>query len=62
MHTYSKQSLIDWQVLYNGQSFAWITKVKAKSFSVRFRGYETVEGFQTLKYAKMYTEQFQPKG
>ena len=61
MHTYSKQSLVDWQVLYNGKPFAWITKVKAKSFSVRFRGYETVTGFQTLKYAKMFTEQFKTK-
>jgi hypothetical protein len=51
-----KQSLIDWQVLKNGESYAWITNNKGtRMYTVTFR-HEAGEygGFSNLTHAKNF--------
>lgn len=38
MIKFNKQSLTDWQATENGSSYAWITKQRDSSFTVKFTG------------------------
>lgn len=51
-----KQSLVDWQVLKNGEHFAWITNYKGtRLFTVTFKGLAgEYAGFRNLTAAKKF--------
>lgn len=54
----TKQSLIDWQVTKNGESFAWITKRRGGIFVVTFREFRNIGNpeylFVSFKEAKTF--------
>ena len=56
MLTVKKQSAVDWQVLKNGESFAWITNHKGtRRFTVTFKGVaDEYAGFRKLADAKRF--------
>jgi len=53
-----KQSMIDWQVLKHGESFAWITNNKGnRMYTVTFRHLTgEFSGFRNLTEAKQFIE------
>jgi hypothetical protein len=58
MHKFKKQSMIDWSCEIDGNHFAWITKIARNQYQVQFKGYEPVDGFETLSQAKSYVKFF----